>query len=140
MKPPIFSRVFTLALAFALIIQVSQAQTFKLKTAAGVDSAVVTNVETKILKGAVKSYYPGASIQVTLDRTSGTVAGKVLLYGSNDGTNFVQIKSDSLVAINAASQSKLFDISPTKYFYYQTSYVQTGTAVVRMKSILGLKK
>lgn len=126
--------------AFALLCFTAQAQTYDLKSASGYSVDTVANTGTKSQKINVKSYAPTGLIQVVVEKISGTVAGKVLLFGSVNGTDFIQIKTDSLVAGNVTTQTKIFDVSPAKYPFYQVTYTGVGTMSAKLKSALAIKK
>lgn len=126
--------------AFVLLSLAAQAQTYPLTSSTGYSVDTVTNTGVKTQKISVKSYAPAGLIQVVVDKISGTVGGKVLLFGSVDGTNYVQIKTDSLVAGNVTTQTKIFDVSPVKYPFYQVSYTGTGTMAAKLRSSISVKK
>ncbi len=68
-----------------------------------------------------------SSIQVTVKKVTGTVAGKVYLEGTIDG-NYVYL--DSLTLSDQATNTKVFPISKaigTSYLGYRAKFVTTGT-------------
>ncbi|HTJ53731.1 MAG TPA: hypothetical protein VL443_29955 [Cyclobacteriaceae bacterium] len=76
-----------LFLAFAAFNVNAQIANVKMKTAAGVDSAIVTNTGSGSVVYALSSKQP-FSVQANFVKTSGTLGGTVTIYGSNDGTNY----------------------------------------------------
>lgn len=97
----------------------------------------VANAGTKT-QYADFGYSPKAlTIQIDLNKISGTAAGKVILEASVDGINYVRIaKTDSLIIANVASQRKIFipDALDLRYRYFQTKTIGTGTQSVRVNS------
>jgi len=77
--------------------------------------------------------YSTVSIQPVVTEVSGTTAGKVKLYGTIDGTNYVQLDSLVLADVTTA-QTKIWNITPNKYPKYKVEGVGTGTmnAVLRV--------
>lgn len=110
-----------IALMFAFVA-ISEAQSLPM-TGTG-DSVVNTGAKNCTFKCA---YTPTAvTVQYTLTRASGTVAGKTYLQASIDGVSYSNI--DSFTAINIASNVKIFVVSnPKNYVYYRTSSVGSGT-------------
>lgn len=111
--------LFALMFTFAVI---SDAQSLPM-TGTG-DSVVNTGTKTCLYKLA---YTPTAvTVQYTLTRASGTVAGKTYLQASIDGVSYTNI--DSFTAINIASNVKTFVVAnPKNYVYYKTSSTGSGT-------------
>ena len=109
------------ALMFTIFV-ISDAQSLPM-TDTG-DSVVNTGTKTCTFKCA---YTPTAvTVQYTLTRASGTVAGKTYLQASIDGVTYQNI--DSFTAINIASNVKIFVVSnPKNYVYYKTSSTGSGT-------------
>lgn len=71
--------------------------------------------------------YSGEAIQVNVVKTSGTMAGNVVLYGSVDNINFTAT-SDTLVLANVTTNTKVFyKIAPLPQYYY---LVATGTGTL----------
>ena len=109
------------ALMFAFVA-ISEAQSFPM-TGTG-DSVVNTGTKSCTYK---VPYTPTAvTVQYTLTKASGTVAGKTYLSASVDGVSYAYI--DSFTATNIASNVKIFVVSnPKNYAYYKTTSVGTGT-------------
>lgn len=69
------------------------------------------------------------SISYVLTKVSGTVAGTVLAQGSIDGTNYVNISTDTLTLANAATNVHIWTFVKSPYKYYRTKAATTGTQV-----------
>ncbi len=82
-------------------------------------NATTSYVNIKSIASKVKSF------QATVTKISGTVAGKVYLQGTVDGTAFITI--DSLVLSDQAINSKVFPITSTLYNSYRGQFTSTGT-------------
>ncbi len=99
----------------------------------GVATALVnTASDSATIK--VTSAYTSASFQSVVTKVSGTPAGTVKLYGSLDGTNFVNIAStDSLIITNVAKCTHIWNVAPSKYLWYRLVAVGAGTMNVTTK-------
>ncbi len=108
----------------------------------GLDSSTVTNAVTE--NQFVKVAKPATTlwIQSTVRKVSGTTAGVIRLYGSNDKIGWKRITAtgtlaagDSLNLANVTTpQVIFFKDAPSNYLYYRVSLQQTGTAVSRLVS------
>ncbi|MCZ2222999.1 MAG: hypothetical protein LC122_05150 [Chitinophagales bacterium] len=65
------------------------------------------------------------SVQITVIKVSGTVAGKVYLQGSNNNVNWITL--DSLTNSDQLYNTKAFIFSNTSYNSYRFLYNSTGT-------------
>lgn len=133
-------KIATFATLFILASLTGFSQNYSLKTATGLDTAKAINATPKILKLAVSKYYPSQSILVELSKNSGTVAGKITLEGSKDGTTYYQIKTDSLTVYNVAQQAKFFTLPSANIPFWQVRYVGSGTMEAILRATLILKK
>jgi hypothetical protein len=78
------------------------------------------------------------SIQATIYKISGTVAGKMIVEGSNDGVNYDRINktTDSLNLTDVAIQWKTFAIYPALHKYYRIKVTPTSaTQSARLTSV-----
>lgn len=103
------------------------------KTAAQRQADTLANAATKSQTRSIPGYFDNVAVQVELNRISGTAAGKVYLRGSINGTSYE--KFDSLTVANVAQQTKIFNVAPSKYTFYQIQFVGTGTQSVAFKSV-----
>lgn len=122
--------------------------TIRMKTTltSSVDSVVVTNTGTVYLYQAFTTK-EAKSIQVLITKASGTLAGTMTLYGSNDGVNFKALTdATSTPTITtytvtdtgtyAAPQSTIWNLGFHNYRVYQIGWVGSGTMVGRFKAIV----
>jgi hypothetical protein len=103
----------------------------------------LANATTKTQTAKIDGFNDMVSVQAVLTKISGTAAGKVYLLGSLDGTNFVRAGgSDSLTVLNVTTQSKIFEVTPSKYVHYRIQFVGgTGaTQSVRFNSLAVYRK
>lgn len=85
-------------------------------TATNADTVIVTVAN---IKSKVKAF------QITVKKVSGTVASKVYLQGTIDGSNWVNI--DSLTNSDQAINTKITTVTSTIYNSYRAYYPSTGT-------------
>ena len=122
----IISILFLVAfVAFATIAQSGSA--VKMAVAAG-DTITNTGTASKIIK--VTGGYSTLSIQPIITNVSGTGAGTVTIYGSNDGVNYLAL-GDTLGARNTTTTTKLFKYDLPEYTYYKVTFTGSGTMVSR---------
>jgi hypothetical protein len=83
-----------------------------------------TNAATKNFQfNAVPSFVKSFTAVVT--KSTGAVAGKVYLQGTNDGTTYFDI--DSLTLQDQATNKKHFPLTSTVYYSYRVQFTTTGT-------------
>lgn len=126
-----------------------QAQSGFLKRASDSKTTdTLVNAATSNVQLGIAGYQETLTIQSLHTKLTGTTAGTVFLYASNDGTNYVRIPSvksdgtvgrDSLILANTAGvQSKLFTLakpmSGSPYAYYQIRTVGTGTQTTKVQA------
>lgn len=122
-----------------------------LKSVYSVALDTVTNAGTKTLTSARTSLsYKTISIDVTVTKLSGTIAGTITLQGSVNGTNYVTVPTAfietpsgqapystggaaTFTATNVATQTKIWSIIGNPYAYYRVSYTGSGTMVGTIK-------
>lgn len=138
MKQFLFS---ALAVLFLTVNLFGQNKEVTFKGANGIVVDTVSNTNTKSITARVSGYQDVIAIQPVLTKISGTTAGTVRLFGSVDGANYVRINTtDSLVASNVASQSKIFLVTNHAYEFYRITYVGSGTHVTTLKALLIARK
>lgn len=97
----------------------------------GATSVTVTDTGTGALfTEPIKGTNELVAVQVNITKTSGTLAGSVVLQGSLDGTNFVNIGS-AFTVTNVASQSTFFFVPKASngYTYFKVLDTGSGTGV-----------
>lgn len=142
-----------LALAFALLATVTPAlaqkevsKAFKLKsdvagkttTQAAKDTASGTVEKSQSV--AIAGFWNTVSVQTMLKKLTGTPAGKVYFEGSLNGAANSWDKADSLTVLNVATQTKVFNVSPSKYVYYRVRFVGTDTHTTEFYSFAVARK
>lgn len=123
--------------AKASAFQVTNPIYFKSLKARTTNNDTLSNAGTKTQYGDIGYHPRSLTIQVDLNKISGTAAGKLILEASVDGINYVRIaKTDSLVIANVTSQRKIFmpDGLDLRYRYFQTKAIGTGSQSVRMNT------
>lgn len=113
--------LFVLALICSLFVS-AQGYDYEM---AGSDT--ITNSATVNVTQTLASPYDVASFQAVVTKVDGTVAGTVLLQGSNDGTNYVDISTDTLTLTDVATQSYLWSVTDAPYKYYRLKGTGSGT-------------
>lgn len=120
-----------LSLAFILAFSLSFAQNKVWTMTRSGDT--ITNTGTDHLDVTLSSYAKTVSIQAVVTKLSGTVAGTGLLQGSIDGTNFVNIGTDTLKNTDQTTNTKLWVIDNSPYLYYRIAFAGSGTMSARIK-------
>jgi hypothetical protein len=136
--------------AFAVSAQLTAtgnlSNSIKMKTAAGVDSAIVTNSGSGSIS-VTFTQKKAESIQLLVTKTSGTLGGTATLYGSNDGVNWTALtdatSTPTVTAYTvtdagtyAAPQAKFWSLVSHDFRAYQITWVGTGTMAGRMKAMV----
>lgn len=99
-------------------------------------TATLTNADTVDLTQTVKGVYGTISFQPVITKYSGTVAGTVLLQGSIDGNNFVDINTDVLTLSNQTTNTKVWTVEGSNYYYYRVRAISTGTLSAQAKCLI----
>lgn len=71
--------------------------------------------------------YSTLSIQPVVTEFSGTTAGKVRLYGSVDGTNYIATGDSLTLADVTTAQTTIWNVTPCKYAKLKIVGVGVGT-------------
>lgn len=118
--------LFLLLVSFSFLLSNAQSGTgsaVKMPLVQG-DTVVNTGTASKVI--TISGGYSGAAVQVKLVLLSGTGAGTVGLYGSNDNTNFTQIGSNFTIT-NVATQSTMFYVAAPLPNYLKVLVTGSGT-------------
>lgn len=114
--------LFILLAAVTMITANAQKRDISAKdTNTNVSATVISYVNYNSVASKVKAF------QASVTKVSGTVAGKVYLEATVDGSQWQKL--DSLVLSDVAAQTKLFSISATYYNSYRANFTTTGTQV-----------
>lgn len=96
-------------------------------------TATITNAATVNLTQTVVATYDRVSIQVVITKYSGTVAGTCILQGSIDGTNFKDIGTDTLTLANQTTNTKVWVVENSNFYYYKVVCTGSGTMSAQAK-------
>jgi heme/copper-type cytochrome/quinol oxidase subunit 1 len=84
-------------------------------------NATTTYITFPAIQSNVKSF------SAVVTKISGTVAGTVILQGTDDGTNWFNI--DTLTLANQATNQRVYIPLKTYYYSYRQQFITTGTQV-----------
>ncbi len=87
----------------------------------------ITNAGTDFVVKQVQGTYKNVSVQAVFTKVGGTVAGTAILYGSIDGTNYVQLNTDTLSMTNVTTNTKIWVVTNNNYMYYKIVYLGSGS-------------
>lgn len=131
-------RILTLTLGIALIAGMTL--TSQAQTTANVLKSTPTHVPTDtVVNTGVKNQYTTPisgfadvlTFQYVITKISGTVGGSLLLQGSIDGTNYVNIGS-AVTPTDVALQSGTFALTAHNYITYRLNYTGAGTMSAKL--------
>lgn len=134
-----------ISLFFALALGVSVfAQDVTMRNASASSTETITNGGTGILTGNVRGHKNTITVQVTITKTSGTVAGTLTLQGSLDNVSYkaallpngVSTAVNTYTATDVASQTFIWQLDKNAYNYWRISYTGSGTMVATMTGVL----
>lgn len=95
----------------------------------------ITNTTVKYQYAIVNGSNVHFTIQATLTKISGTVAGTVKPQGSVDGVNYVDISGITAFTLtDVASQTCAFPIIASPYQYYRVVVTPSGTQSTKIYS------
>lgn len=97
----------------------------------------VTNTGTGVLvTDRAITGFGNVTITVLVTKVSGTVAGAIVLTGSNDGSNYVAINTPgtqtaitTVAAVSDATARYTFNLASNQFRYYKLTHTGTGTMV-----------
>lgn len=142
MKKFIFLTVVALATMQASFAQTKAVAKFKsVYNGTAIDTAVNTQIKNMDLK--VTKPADVITIQAIATKISGTTAGVVRAWVSNDGINWTRFKEgaslaagDSLNLANATgAQQIIFTDRPSRYLFYRVAISQAGTASTKFSAV-----
>ncbi len=112
-----------------------------LKSQYNLNTDTITNAATKYLTLLVKNPYQNVVIQPVVTKISGTAGGTVTLQVSNDGTNYATISSlysnyQTLSVANVTTNTQLFVVTGSPYYYYRLKYVGSGTMACKITGLI----
>lgn len=121
-----------LLLAFALLAQAGYSIVSPFASVYSLTSDTVTNSGDISMYLTVNGTYQQISIQPVLTKISGTVAGNTILYGTIDGTNYVQINTDTLKATNQTTNTKVWVLDNSNYKKFKVTTTGSGTMAAKV--------
>lgn len=130
-----------LAIATPVLAQKDISKAFKLKSEVAGKSAVqaqkdtATNAVEKAQSVRIPGVWSTVSVQAFLRKLSGTPAGKVYFEGSLTGASNSWDKADSVTVLNVANQTKIFNVTPSKYVFYRIRFAGSGTQSTEFSSL-----
>ncbi len=77
-------------------------------------------------------YYEQVSFQIKMTKDSGTVAGYVVIQGSDDGTNYLDLNTDSLKPTDISTNTKIWVFTNNPHSYYRLKAVGSGTMYTKI--------
>lgn len=122
--------LFGLLIAAISLITVAKAQTTKKVTGDTLTNSDTAYITFTAIGSRLKA------IQPSLTKLSGTVAGTVLLQGTVDGTNWVNVNTDTLTLSNTPTiNTKVWLITAgTGYTSYRCRFYTSGTSTALAKA------
>lgn len=123
MKKLLIISSFIIALCISAIAQTS------VTTSMTNNGSTLTNAGSDTVYTQIQGTYKTVSVQAVLTKVSGTVAGNAVLFASVDGTNYVQISTDSLLMTNQTTNTKIWVVNNSNYMYYKVIFTGVGTMV-----------
>jgi hypothetical protein len=128
--------ILTLIIVFIASLTFSQGTVTAMKSNYSLISDTVVNTGTAYVQvQSVKVNYQMA-VQAVVTKLTGTVAGYTLLQGSLDGTNFLDLNTDTLTNTNQTTNTKIWIIDGNPYLYYRLLVTGIGTMTATVKGSL----
>jgi len=115
--------IVLIAISFAFNASAQKASTTTLSAG---DTVVNTAAVSKVIP-VLTAGYEGAVVFANVTKISGTVGGTVQLFGSLDGTNYVQIGADQTATNTAGTKSYAFYVTAPVPVYLKVTHTGTGT-------------
>jgi hypothetical protein len=140
---------FIFLIAFGLLGVAANAQIYDMLATTGNTSDTVTNTSAETLTKQVSGAFSQVTVQLTVTKIGGTVAGTSVLQGSIDGTNYVTLTShyadpgdtaNSVTNTNVATQSWIWDVGNSKYLYYRVTTTGSGTMTAKVQAKIMVRK
>lgn len=137
-------------LLFALMFSIagiSNAQSYTMLSSVGNTSDTNTNAETVTLTKAITGSFAVISVQAVVTKLSGTAAGNIVLQGTVNGTNYVNLTdlcqpsaNDTFTLTNVTTQSCMWTITPSKYIGYRLAFTTSGTVSAKVQGTIIARK
>ncbi len=98
--------------------------------------STLTNADTSYHVKQLSTTTDKITIQAIVVKTSGTPAGNVLPQGSLNGTDYVNLSTDTLKPTSAARSTKSWEFDKNRYIYYRVKFEQSGTSVTTPTALI----
>lgn len=98
--------------------------------------STLTNADTSYSVKQLSTTTDKITIQAIVVKTSGTPAGNVLPQGSLNGTDYVNLSTDTLKPTSAARSTKAWEFDKNRYIYYRVKFEQSGTSVTTPSALI----
>lgn len=102
------------------------------------DTVINTGVKYQY-SAPIAGYADALTFQFVITKISGTVGGSIVLQGTLDGTNYINIGS-AIVPTDVASQSGSFALAVHNYITYRISYTGAGTMSAKLNGFYVVRK
>lgn len=91
------------------------------------DAAAIVDAGTVKATAKLDQNARTVTIQSVVTKVSGTVGGKLVLWGSLDGVNYEKAATDTLILTNQAKNLKVWKLDYNRYYYYRVIATGSGT-------------
>lgn len=91
------------------------------------DAAAIVNTGTVKATAKLDQAARTVTIQSVVTKVSGTVGGKLVLWGSLDGVNYEKAATDTLILANQTTNLKVWKLDYNRYYYYRVIATGSGT-------------
>lgn len=99
---------------------------------------VLTNVDTSVITTDAIADGHVFKLQATVVKASGTLAGKVYLKETLNGTDYIAI--DSLTLTNVTRASKIFSVSSLPGVRYQVEFISSSGTLSATPSVFMIRR
>lgn len=91
----------------------------------------ITNTGTVYVTITTNYFYELITIQAKATKVSGTVGGYAIPQASIDGTNYLDLSTDTMIMTNVTTNTKVWPFTHNNYLYYRIKYVGIGTMAAK---------
>ena len=116
-----------LILAFALLFCVSAFAQKQTVITMPNDAAAIVNAGVVKATAKLDQNARTVTLQSVVTKVSGTVGGKLVLWGSLDGVNYEKAATDTLILANQTTNIKVWKLDYNRYYYYRVIATGSGT-------------
>lgn len=140
--------IFALFALFLAVAPVS-GQVYSMLATTGNAADTVNNTSAETLTKQINGSYGEVTVQLTVTKISGTVAGTAVLQGSLDGTNYTILgyvnaqpadTANSVTNTNITTNVWTWPAGSSKYLYYRVTVTGSGTMSARVSAKIMVRK